>query len=95
MIHFLTGHEPFTAKLAQMSLKDSDKCICGSEQTTKHLWESCSKSEFKHLHNIEPNLTKILQDKDKCKEFQSSFKGSPSFKGDEKAIKRRRKSIQN
>jgi hypothetical protein len=68
MVHFLTG--PFAAKLAQMNLKESDKCSCGSAQTTKHLWESCTKSELKHLHNTEPNLTKILQDKDKRKEFQ-------------------------
>jgi len=26
MIHFLTEHGPFTAKLAQINLKDSDKC---------------------------------------------------------------------
>jgi len=50
--------------------KDSDKCTCGSEQTTKHLWESCPRNELEYLHDMEPNLTKILQDKDKCKEFQ-------------------------
>jgi len=74
MVHFLTGHGPFTAKLAQMNLKDSDKCTCGSEQTTKHLWESCPRSELKYLHNMDPNLTKILQDKDKCKKFQLLLK---------------------
>jgi len=50
MIHFLTGHEP-AAKLEQMNLKDSNKCTYGSEQTMKHLWESCPKSELKYLHN--------------------------------------------
>jgi len=50
MVHFLTGHGP-AAKLAQMNLKDSDKCTYGSEQTTKHLWESCPRSELKYLHN--------------------------------------------
>jgi len=40
-------------------------------RTTKHLWESCTKSELRRLHDTEPNLTKILQDKDKDnKEFQ-------------------------
>jgi hypothetical protein len=67
--HFLTGHGPFAEKLAQMNLKENDKCICGSAQT-KHLWESCTKSELKHLYDTEPNLTRILQDKDKRKEFQ-------------------------
>ncbi|KAH0950378.1 hypothetical protein HN011_009116 [Eciton burchellii] len=70
MVHFLTRHGPFAAKLAQMNLKESDKCKCGSAQTTKHLWESCTKSELKHLYDTEPNLTKILQEKDKRKEFQ-------------------------
>jgi hypothetical protein len=70
MVHFLTGHGPFAAKLAQMNLKESDKCTCGKAQTTKHLWESCTKSELRHLHDTEPNLTKILQDKNKRKEFQ-------------------------
>jgi hypothetical protein len=71
MVHFLTGHGSFAAKLAQMNLKESDKCTCGRAQTTKHLWESCRKSEPKHLYdNTEPNLTKILKDKDKRKEFQ-------------------------
>jgi len=74
MVHFLTGHGPFAAKLAQMNLKESDRCTCGSEQTTKHLWESCPKSELKHLHNMESNLTKILQDKDKRKKFQLLLK---------------------
>ncbi|KAH0944758.1 hypothetical protein HN011_002237 [Eciton burchellii] len=50
---------------------ESDKCTCGSAQTTKHLWESCTKSQLRRLHDTEPNLTKILQDKDKDnKEFQ-------------------------
>ncbi|KAH0945800.1 hypothetical protein HN011_002044 [Eciton burchellii] len=70
MVHFLMGHGPFAAKLAQMNLKKSDKCMCGSAQTTKHLWESCTKSELRRLHDTEPNLTKILQNKDKRKEFQ-------------------------
>ncbi|KAH0949467.1 hypothetical protein HN011_003729 [Eciton burchellii] len=70
MVHFLTGHGSFAAKLAHMNLKESDKCSCGSAQTTKHLWESCTKSELKHLHDTESNLTKIPQDKDKRKEFQ-------------------------
>jgi len=39
MVHFLTEHEPFAAKLAQMNLKESDKFSCGSAQT-KHFWES-------------------------------------------------------
>jgi len=69
MVHFLTGYEPFAAKLAQMALKESDKCTCGSAQITKHLWESCTKSELRRLHDTEPNLTKILQDKEKRKEF--------------------------
>jgi len=64
----LPGHGPFAAKLAQMTL--SDKCTSGSAQTTKHLWESCTKSERRRLHDTEPNITKILQDKDKRKEFQ-------------------------
>jgi len=64
------GHGTFATKLAQMNLKESDKCTCGSAQTTKHLWESCTKSELRHLHDTKPNLTKILQDKDKRKEFQ-------------------------
>jgi len=51
MVHFLMGYGPFAAKLAQMNLKENDKCACGSEQTAKHLWESCAKSEFKHLRN--------------------------------------------
>jgi len=62
MVHFLTGHGPFAAKLAQMNLKESDKCSCSSVQTTKHHWESCTKSELRRLHDIEPNLTQILQD---------------------------------
>jgi len=33
----LTGHGPFAAKLAQMNLKESDKCMYGSAQTTKYL----------------------------------------------------------
>ncbi|KAH0955277.1 hypothetical protein HN011_000717 [Eciton burchellii] len=70
MVHFLTRHGPFAAKLAQMILKESDKCTCGSAQTTKHLWESCTKSELRRLHDTESKLTKILQDKDKHKEFQ-------------------------
>jgi len=70
MVHLLTGHGPFAAKLAQMNLKENDECTCGSAQTTKHLWEACTKSEPKHLYDTEPNLTKILQDKDKRKEFQ-------------------------
>jgi len=70
MVHFLTGHGAFVAKLAQMNLKESDKCSCGNAQTIKHLWESCAKSELKHLHDTEPNLPKILQDKDKRKAFQ-------------------------
>jgi hypothetical protein len=53
-----------------MNLKESDKCSCGSTQTTKHLWESCTKSELKQLYDTEPNLTKILQDEDKRKKFQ-------------------------
>jgi len=69
MIHFLTEHKPFAAKLAQMNLKDIDKCTCDNEQTTKHLWVSCPKNELKHLHNIESNFTKILWNKDKYKEF--------------------------
>jgi hypothetical protein len=28
MVHFLTGHGSFAAKLAQMNLKESDKCTC-------------------------------------------------------------------
>jgi len=57
--------------VAQINLKDSDKYTCGSEQTTsKHLWKSCPKNELKHLHNIKPNLRKLLQDKNKCKEFR-------------------------
>jgi len=53
---------------------ESDKCPCGSAQTTKHLWES--KSELKHLQDTEPNLTKILQDKDKLlvKEMEKRLK---------------------
>jgi hypothetical protein len=31
------GRELFSAKLARMKLRGSDKCTCGSEQTTKHL----------------------------------------------------------
>jgi hypothetical protein len=62
------GHGPVAAKLAQINLRESDKC--GSAQTTKHLWESCTKSELRRLHDTEPDLTKILQDKDKRKEFQ-------------------------
>jgi hypothetical protein len=69
-VHFLTGHGPLAAKLAQMNPKESDKCTCSSAQTTKHLWESCTKSELRHLHDTESNLTKMLQDKDKRKEFQ-------------------------
>jgi len=26
------GHESFAAKLAQMNLKESDKCTCGNKQ---------------------------------------------------------------
>jgi len=70
MVHFLTGHGPFAAKLAQMNLKESNKYTCGSAQTTKHLWKSCTKSELKYLYDTESNLTKVLQDKDKRKEFQ-------------------------
>jgi len=40
----------------------------------RHLWESYPKSELKYLRNTEPDLTKILQDKDKCKEFQFLLK---------------------
>jgi hypothetical protein len=41
-----------------MNFKENDKCICGSEQTAKHLWKACAKNEFKHLRN------KIGLDKD-------------------------------
>jgi len=61
MVYFLTGHEPFITKLAQMNLKGSDKYTCDSEQTMKHLWELCPKNKLKYLRNMEPNL--ILQDK--------------------------------
>jgi len=67
---FSNRHEPFAAKLAQMNLKDNNKYMYSSKQITKHLWDSCPKSELKHLHNMESNLTKILQDKDKYKKFQ-------------------------
>jgi len=74
VVCFLAGHRSFAAKLAQINLKNRDKYICGSEQTTKYLWESCPKSKLKHLHNMESNLTKMLQDEDKCKEFQLLLK---------------------
>jgi hypothetical protein len=83
MVHFLTGYRPFAAKLAQMNLKESDKCSCGSAQTTKHFWISCTKSELKHLHNTKPNLIKILQDKDKRKEFQLLVKEMEKILKDE------------
>ncbi|KAH0954224.1 hypothetical protein HN011_001714, partial [Eciton burchellii] len=63
-------HGPFATKLAQ-NLKDNNECSCGKEQTTKHLWESC---ELKHLCNKEPQLTKLLQDKHKRREFQFLLK---------------------
>jgi len=70
--------------LAQINLKDSDKCMYGSEQTTsKHLWKSCPKSELKHLHNIEPNLRKLLQDKNKYKEFRLLVKEMEKIVRDE------------
>jgi hypothetical protein len=53
-----------------MNLTESDKCLCGSTQTTKYLVWNHAQRELKHLHDTEPNLTKILQDKDKRKEFQ-------------------------
>jgi len=34
MIHFLTEHGLFAAKLVQMNLKNSDKCTCSSKQRT-------------------------------------------------------------
>jgi len=86
MVHFLTGHGPFAAKLAQMNLKESDKYTCGSAQTTTHLWESCTKGELRRLHDTESNLTKLLQDKDK--------RISTSCKGDGKETKGRRISVE-
>jgi len=57
-----------------MNLKENDKYTCDNEQTMRHLWESYPKSELKYLCNTEPDLTKILQDKNKCKEFQFLLK---------------------
>jgi len=76
MVHFLTGHGSFAAKLAQMNLKDSDKCTSGSEQTTKHLWESCPRSELEYLHGIEYGTEpdKNTTSEDKYKEFQLLLK---------------------
>jgi len=74
MVHFLMEHGSFAAKLVQMNLKKSNKYIYDSKQIIKHLWKSCPKSELKHLCNTEPNLTKILQNKNKRKEFQLLLK---------------------
>jgi hypothetical protein len=87
MVYFLTGHEPFAAKLAQMNLKESDICTCGSAQTTKHLRESCRKSELKHLYN-----TEVLQYKDKRKEFQLLLKEMKKRLNDEECQSKTRNS---
>jgi len=55
-------------------LEKSEKCIHDSEQTAKYLWESCAKSELKHLRNIETDLIRIVQEKDKHIEFQLLLK---------------------
>jgi hypothetical protein len=52
-----------------MNLKDNKKYTC-KNQTTWYLWESCSRSELKHLHNTEPHLIKILQNKNKRSDLQ-------------------------
>jgi hypothetical protein len=52
LVHFLTGHgygyASFAAKVAQVNLKESDKCVCDSEQIAKYFWELCVKSKLKH-----------------------------------------------
>jgi len=55
-----------------MNLKDNNKCSCDKEQ--KKIFGS-PESELGHLSDKEPQLTKILQDKDKRKEFQLFFIG--------------------
>jgi len=89
MVHFLTGYRPFAAKLAQMNLKESDKCSCGSAQTTKHFWISCTKSELKHLHNTKPNLIKNTTRQRQTQRIPTSCKR------DGKDTKGRRISVQN
>jgi len=90
MVHFLTGHGPFAAKLAQINLKESDKCSCGSAQT-KHLWESCAKSElnicrcYRYRTKLDKNTTRQRQTR----------RMPTSYKGDGKETKGRRISVQN
>jgi len=47
MVRFLTGHGSFAAKLAQMNLKESDKCSCA--QTTKHLWNTTRQRQTQRI----------------------------------------------
>jgi predicted SprT family Zn-dependent metalloprotease len=47
--------------------------INAARNRAKHLWQSCPKSELKHLRNTQ-HFTKILGDKDKQREFQLLLK---------------------
>jgi hypothetical protein len=46
----------------------------GNEQIAEHLWKLCAKSELKHLRNTEPDLKRILLDKNKRIELQLLLK---------------------